>query len=776
MKEEFQEYDVKVESICTTMYNVLSRRVLDDGSTRWGLRAELPHPKGMENSGIDGAGDAGVGGSSVVRLSASIDGIKGTAECIWEVYEEVVSAGPGKKAEYGKEGGGVVEEWRVQASDEQSEDGQGDVGDPDVEREKIVGSWPGSHVLLEVQSLNCLLKTLRLDTGRLKCTAVALCGQSIALGTSASGVHLVSRETGNPHRFFSLQAGPVTHLSFCPHDETFIAAATRPGGVIVWRVSGGGAPVKAKVAGDKSGMVVTTLVWDRLRHRLFVGDFAGTVCCLVIQGKGCTATSTVYLDSRVVQMDHHGSLLLACTLHAAYLLHTDSDQIQAIGSKPRNGHHGGCFLSNNAAEVRAMCSRPGSRMWEADESGRVLRTHQMKCLFDGPATPIFTERHEPKFDGSVRRSSPPPFQKLLPVGRRDVIAWSDGDVFVLRPASSRLLLWTRVSGLLALATWYDHLVLLSRGPCLSLSLLCILPAERAFARLMSLHLPRHAAQLALNFPHRLSPAQARKYVPSSSMTQLIDQLRALDRGRQACEDGEEVENHSTGWISNDDLACQLQRMMGSLEKVCSSHRSSLSSEDNLFHTFPGTFQLDMKQLEASLLAPGSTWIEESALGPFQQTARTPLVEDKERAILDESNQDRGGERENNGRESLTGNEQTDGGEECRRNEFEVDWEVCGNRKEPCMGPCDNGGIRPSCSPTEEQVQHHLDNGSVYDSHPGTQIHGRFGDAETVDDGVEVLDRRLSFLLELCERRQRHLLRKMVEDCHRYFLTNGSNIT
>uniref|UniRef100_UPI00358F9DB8 BLOC-2 complex member HPS5 isoform X4 n=1 Tax=Myxine glutinosa TaxID=7769 RepID=UPI00358F9DB8 len=706
MKEEFQEYDVKVESICTTMYNVLSRRVLDDGSTRWGLRAELPHPKGMENSGIDGAGDAGVGGSSVVRLSASIDGIKGTAECIWEVYEEVVSAGPGKKAEYGKEGGGVVEEWRVQASDEQSEDGQGDVGDPDVEREKIVGSWPGSHVLLEVQSLNCLLKTLRLDTGRLKCTAVALCGQSIALGTSASGVHLVSRETGNPHRFFSLQAGPVTHLSFCPHDETFIAAATsRPGGVIVWRVSGGGAPVKAKVAGDKSGMVVTTLVWDRLRHRLFVGDFAGTVCCLVIQGKGCTATSTVYLDSRVVQMDHHGSLLLACTLHAAYLLHTDSDQIQAIGSKPRNGHHGGCFLSNNAAEVRAMCSRPGSRMWEADESGRVLRTHQMKCLFDGPATPIFTERHEPKFDGSVRRSSPPPFQKLLPVGRRDVIAWSDGDVFVLRPASSRLLLWTRVSGLLALATWYDHLVLLSRGPCLSLSLLCILPAERAFARLMSLHLPRHAAQLALNFPHRLSPAQ-----------------------------------------------------------------------DNLFHTFPGTFQLDMKQLEASLLAPGSTWIEESALGPFQQTARTPLVEDKERAILDESNQDRGGERENNGRESLTGNEQTDGGEECRRNEFEVDWEVCGNRKEPCMGPCDNGGIRPSCSPTEEQVQHHLDNGSVYDSHPGTQIHGRFGDAETVDDGVEVLDRRLSFLLELCERRQRHLLRKMVEDCHRYFLTNGSNIT
>uniref|UniRef100_A0A8C4QKJ7 HPS5-like beta-propeller domain-containing protein n=1 Tax=Eptatretus burgeri TaxID=7764 RepID=A0A8C4QKJ7_EPTBU len=765
------------------MYNICFRRLLDNGSTKWELRARLRHLKVMEKSVIDGAQvardvlvDEGVGGSPVVRRSANIEEVKGTAEYTGGVRAEFFSAGPAEKAECRKEGDGIVEGCRVQVSDEQSDDGEGDFGDHDAACDKIVGSWPGSHVLLEVQSLNSLLRTLRLDTGRLKCTAVALCRQSIALGTSASGVHLVSRETGNPHRFFSLQAGPVTHLSFCPHDENFIAVATRPGGVVVWRLSGGGAPVKAKIAGDKSAMEVTTLVWDHLRHRLFVGDLTGTVCCLVIQGKGCTARSTVYLDSRIVQMDHHGSLLLACTLHAAYLLQTDSDQIQAIGSKPRNGHHGGCLLSNNAAEVKVMCSRPGSRMWEADESGRVLRTHQMKCLFDGPATPILTERHEPKFDGSVRRSSPPPFQKLLPVGRRDVIAWSDGDLFVLRPASSRLLLWTRVSGLLALATWCDHLVLLSRDPRLSLSLLCVLPAERAFARLMSLHLPRHAAQIALNFPHQISPAQARKYVPSSTVTQLIDQLHTLDCGQQACEDGEEVENHYTGWMSNDDLASRLQGMMGSLEDVCSSHRSSLSSEDNLVHTFPGTFQLDMKQLETSLLATDSSWIEESALGPFQHTAETPIVEDKEMASEAKSNREQGVERKNYRLEGLAGNGQTDGGEECRGNEFEVDWEVSGNGiEEHQMGLRDNGCIRPSHSPTEEQVQHRLDNGSVHYSHLGTQISGRSGGAATVVDGGEILDRRLSFLLELCERRQRHLLRKMVEDCHRYFLTNGSNI-
>lgn len=62
-----------------------------------------------------------------------------------------------------------------------------------------------------------------------------------------------------------------------------------------------------------------------------------------------------------------------------------------IGSTPRDGYYGACFLqptnrTNNIADAKVYCARPGSRLWEADVDGRVLKTSQYKPVDAGQAT------------------------------------------------------------------------------------------------------------------------------------------------------------------------------------------------------------------------------------------------------------------------------------------------------------------------------------------------------------------------------------------------------
>lgn len=59
-----------------------------------------------------------------------------------------------------------------------------------------------------------------------------------------------------------------------------------------------------------------------------------------------------------------------------------------IGNQSRHGRFGACFFSNSwkgnddtASKVlRIFCARPGSRIWEADLHGNVLRTHKFKSV------------------------------------------------------------------------------------------------------------------------------------------------------------------------------------------------------------------------------------------------------------------------------------------------------------------------------------------------------------------------------------------------------------
>ncbi|TNN87025.1 Hermansky-Pudlak syndrome 5 protein [Liparis tanakae] len=90
-----------------------------------------------------------------------------------------------------------------------------------------------SHVLAEFDCLDPLLSALRLDSGRLKCTCLAVSRKWLALGTSAGGLHLIQKEGWKQRLILTHKEGSITEVACCPHDEDFIAVATREK---FWRV------------------------------------------------------------------------------------------------------------------------------------------------------------------------------------------------------------------------------------------------------------------------------------------------------------------------------------------------------------------------------------------------------------------------------------------------------------------------------------------------------------------------------------------------------------
>uniref|UniRef100_A0A8K9WSZ5 HPS5 biogenesis of lysosomal organelles complex 2 subunit 2 n=1 Tax=Oncorhynchus mykiss TaxID=8022 RepID=A0A8K9WSZ5_ONCMY len=139
-----------------------------------------------------------------------------------------------------------------------------------------------SHVLAEFDCLDPLLSALRLDSGRLKCTCLAVSRKWLALGTSAGGLHLIQREGWKQRLILTHKEGSITQVSCCPHDEDFIAVATSQGLVVVWelQLERRGRPERVSVSWEHRGQTLTSLCWDTAALRVFAGDKGGKVSFL----------------------------------------------------------------------------------------------------------------------------------------------------------------------------------------------------------------------------------------------------------------------------------------------------------------------------------------------------------------------------------------------------------------------------------------------------------------------------------------------------------------
>uniref|UniRef100_A0A3Q3VJN7 HPS5-like beta-propeller domain-containing protein n=1 Tax=Mola mola TaxID=94237 RepID=A0A3Q3VJN7_MOLML len=134
-----------------------------------------------------------------------------------------------------------------------------------------------SHVLAEFDCLDPLLSALRLDSGRLKCTCLAVSRKWLALGTSAGGLHLIQREGWKQKLILTHKEGSITQVACCPHDEDFLAVATSQGMVVVWelQLERRGRPERVSVSCEHRGQAITALCWDTSTLRVFVGDSGG---------------------------------------------------------------------------------------------------------------------------------------------------------------------------------------------------------------------------------------------------------------------------------------------------------------------------------------------------------------------------------------------------------------------------------------------------------------------------------------------------------------------
>uniref|UniRef100_A0AAR2JTD9 Hermansky-Pudlak syndrome 5 protein homolog n=1 Tax=Pygocentrus nattereri TaxID=42514 RepID=A0AAR2JTD9_PYGNA len=438
-----------------------------------------------------------------------------------------------------------------------------------------------THVLAEFDCLDPLLSALRLDSGRLKCTCIAVSRKWLALGTSAGGLHLIQRDGWKQRLILTHKEGSITQVACCPHDEDFIAVATSEGLVVVWelQLERRGRPERACVSWEHRGQAITALCWDTAALRVFIGDMGGKVSFLRAGssklGKGTAfvifpVQTVTTVDSRVVQLGYLEGRLLVSSLSRCYLCDTEREKFWRVGNKERDGEYGACFCpQQQQAGLRGVtgatshllfCARPGSRVWEANFNGEVLSTHQFKQLLACPALPLISYKSEPQYNPGQKSSQSLAFPRLLHFGDLNLLTWTDSAIYIFTPQSGQVLLWTEVKDIVDIAVFRSELYCLHGDG--HLSHLSLLPAERCVERLMRRESWTLAATVCCMFQHAIVACRARKSIPTDRLEHLKSQLSST---------------------SQQQLISQLDEVISKLEPLdsaCSSRRSSISSHES----------------------------------------------------------------------------------------------------------------------------------------------------------------------------------------------------
>lgn len=433
-----------------------------------------------------------------------------------------------------------------------------------------------SHVLAELDCLDPLLSALRLDSGRLKCTCLAVSRKWLALGTSTGALHLIQREGWKQRLILTHKEGAITQVSCCPHDEDFIAIATSQGLVVVWelQLERRGRPERVSVSWEHRSHAITALCWDTSALRVFVGDSGGKVSCLRAGssklGKGSAfvifpVQTITTVDSRVVQLGYQDSRLLVSSLSRCYLCDTDREKFWRVGNKERDGEYGACFFPQNRGLLVGQppllyCARPGSRIWEASFNGEVLSTHQFKQQLACPPLPLITYRNEPHYHSGQKSPQSVAFPKLLYFGDQNLLTWTDSAIYIFTPHNGQVLLWTEVKDLVDIAVYRSELFCLHGSG--RLSHLSLLSAERCVERLLRRESWPLAAAVCCMFQHAITTGRARKSIPIDRLEHLRSQLSSSTQL---------------------EMIGQLEEVISKLEPLdsaSSSRRSSISSHES----------------------------------------------------------------------------------------------------------------------------------------------------------------------------------------------------
>ncbi|XP_040152979.1 Hermansky-Pudlak syndrome 5 protein homolog [Anopheles arabiensis] len=255
------------------------------------------------------------------------------------------------------------------------------------------------------------------NNSRIKFTCFDCSPKYFVFGANSGSLYLYDRITTSFLAIFPSQLGTIGKVSIS-HNEKQIAIGNQTGSIGVLlelepphvkeilstelapSTDGEGQPI------DLGGPAfVTSFCWTEDDRELYCGDSRGIVSLIqfsLFMGRNILNISlhpVLLLENRIVQIDRYKDLLLVSTLSKCVLCNTAREEFKQIGNRPRDGQYGASFViahpNTNASaattttpspplmivdeeDVRIFCSRPGSRLWEADLEGNVIRTHQFK--------------------------------------------------------------------------------------------------------------------------------------------------------------------------------------------------------------------------------------------------------------------------------------------------------------------------------------------------------------------------------------------------------------
>uniref|UniRef100_A0A182W028 Hermansky-Pudlak syndrome 5 protein homolog n=1 Tax=Anopheles minimus TaxID=112268 RepID=A0A182W028_9DIPT len=322
------------------------------------------------------------------------------------------------------------------------------------------------------------------NNSRIKFTCFDCSPKFFVFGANSGSLYLYDRLTSSFLAIFPSQLGTIGKVSIS-HNEKQIAVGNQTGSIGVLlelepphvkeilstelapTTDGDGQPLDMA-----EPAFVTSFCWTEDDKELYCGDSRGVVSLIqfsLFMGRNILNISlhpVLLLENRIVQIDRYKDLLLVSTLSKCVLCNTAREEFKQIGNRPRDGQYGASFViaqpNTNVGsttpspplmivdeeDVRIFCSRPGSRLWEADLEGNVIRTHQFKQAAATRRRREFQCLQESQLDlvGSTENADGTmmvvPFQVLYSIRRQLLLVHDRCQLLIIDPLQSRIVLRT----------------------------------------------------------------------------------------------------------------------------------------------------------------------------------------------------------------------------------------------------------------------------------------------------------------------------------------------
>ncbi|XP_046430211.1 Hermansky-Pudlak syndrome 5 protein homolog isoform X1 [Neodiprion fabricii] len=337
-------------------------------------------------------------------------------------------------------------------------------------------------MLSEYKEITTLLQKPIKDKRRIKYTCFDVSSNFIALGSTSGSIYLFARDTCIFQQLIPLSNGAVAHILISP-DQKVVALSTVDGNVclIVLKPTVKEAMISTK--SERNGECVTALCWNDNSTELYIGDENGTVHVMglsmftvkrgIFQDPACPIMG---LNYKIVQMDFCSPLLLISTISNCYICDTLEGQYEKVGLRTRQGEFGACFYNPSTireADVSATqqkhspstnkefkstkidkknqqypkiyCARPGSRLWEAESNGKIVKTHNFKEALAIPPSTVhksigskMTCAESSNCDWSPQSLK---FSPLHIIASKYLLTYNSNALYIFDPVNSAVILW-----------------------------------------------------------------------------------------------------------------------------------------------------------------------------------------------------------------------------------------------------------------------------------------------------------------------------------------------